>query len=222
MTPGSLNEATITRTFGSSIWGASQSVETSGSSEENVMVCPIYSDVIARSPCDEAIQSLRCSGLLRVGTALCADPARNDGLSTLRLLRFPLLDWPAGVAPGSKTAAEMRDRLQAHVLRCLGGERRTQAAGAMKDELLVALEDRLGIGALRIDPEFQHAAGAGECAGDLAVPLDLPGIADIDDHHVALGALVIGRDGIGGADGLDLGVGLVDHRLDAAVDGLGH
>src|SRR4051794_27126295 len=75
----------------------------------------------------------------------------------LRLLRLPLLDRPAGLAPGGKAAAQMRDRLQAHVLRGFRRERRTQAARAMKDELLVALEDRLGIGALRIDPEFQHA-----------------------------------------------------------------
>src|SRR5260370_6881116 len=29
-------------------------------------------------------------------------------------------------------------------------------------------------------------------------------------------------DGVGGADGLDLGIGLVDQRLDTAVNGLGH
>src|SRR6185295_4602596 len=54
------------------------------------------------------------------------------------------------------------------------------------------------------------------------VALDLSGVADIDDHHVAVGALAIGRDGLRRADGLDLGVGLVDHRLDAAGNGLGH
>src|SRR5213595_432412 len=53
------------------------------------------------------------------------------------LLRFPLLDRPAGVAPGGKTAAHMRDRLQAHVLGGLGRERRAHAAGAVEDELLV-------------------------------------------------------------------------------------
>ena len=59
-----------------------------------------------------------------------------------------------------------------------------KAAGAVENELLVFLEDRLGIGALRIDPEFQHAAGAGERAGDLAVALDLAGVADVDDDDV--------------------------------------
>src|SRR5581483_4875546 len=89
----------------------------------------------------------------------------------------------------------------------------------MEDELLVLLEDRLGIGALRINPELQHAPGAGERAGDPAVALDLAGIADVDDDNVAaLGDL----DRISGAQGLDLGIGLVDQGLDAAVDGLGH
>src|SRR6478736_4524951 len=46
------------------------------------------------------------------------------------LLRLPLLDRAAGVAPGGETAAHMGDRLQAHVLRGLGRERRTKPAGA--------------------------------------------------------------------------------------------
>src|ERR1700743_1665573 len=101
--PGSLKVASMTRTFGSSIWAASQSVVTSGASVADVML----------------------SGFL---------------------LRFPLLDRAAGVAPGGEAAAHMRDRLQAHVLRCLGGERGTKSAGAVKDELLVLLGGRLCIG----------------------------------------------------------------------------
>jgi hypothetical protein len=58
-----------------------------------------------------------------------------------------------------------------------------------------------------------------ERAGDLALALDLAGIADVDDHDVRI---LRRLDGVGGADGFDLGVGLVDHGLDAAVDGLGH
>src|SRR5580700_11064845 len=100
------------------------------------------------------------------------------------VLRFDLLDRTAGIAPGGKATAHMRDRLQAHVLRGLGCQRRAHATGAMKDELLVALKDRLRVGAGRIDPEFQHAAGAGERAGNAALTLDLAGIADIDDHHI--------------------------------------
>src|SRR5437899_888272 len=89
------------------------------------------------------------------------------------LLRLELLDRPAGIAPGGKATAHMRDRLQPHVFRGLCRQRRAQAAGTVEDELLVRLEDRLGVGTLRVDPEFQHAAGAGEGAGDAAVALDL-------------------------------------------------
>src|SRR3954449_12190404 len=105
---------------------------------------------------------------------------------TLRLLRLPLLHRAAGVAPGGEAAAEMRDRFQPHILGGLGGERRAEAAGAMEHEFLVLLEDRLGIGALRIDPEFEHATGAGERAGNAAVALDLAGVADVDDDNVAV------------------------------------
>ena len=113
----------------------------------------------------------------------------------------------------------MRDRLQPHVLCGLGRKRRAHAAGAVKDELLVLLEHRLGIGAGGVDPELQHAAGAGEGAGNPAVALDLAGVADVDDDDVLVGGEL---DGVDRADGLDLGIGLVDQRLDAAVDGLGH
>src|SRR3954453_4085387 len=170
-------------TLGSSIRAASQSVETSGSS---------VADVMARS-----YSSFRGAppelGFTRVRLIIC--PSRQQptwmartrnpdvaaqGKLPLRLLRLDLLDRPAGLAPGRKAAAQMRDRLQSHVLRGFRRQRRTHAAGAMKDELLVLLEDRLGVGAGRIDPEFEHAAGAGEGAGNSAVALDLAGIADID------------------------------------------
>src|SRR5262249_30028929 len=78
------------------------------------------------------------------------------------LLRLPFLNRAARTAPCRKPAADMRNRPQAHVLRGLRGEHRTKPARAMKDELLVLLKDRLGIRARRIDPEFEHAARAGE------------------------------------------------------------
>src|SRR6267142_2494360 len=69
---------------------------------------------------------------------------------------------------------------------------------------------------------LNRAAGVapgGESAGNPAVALDLAGIADIDDHDVvALRSL----DGVGGTQRFDLGIGLVDQRLDAAMDGLWH
>src|SRR5258705_13668524 len=109
---------------------------------------------------------------------------------TLPLLRLDLLDRTAGVAPGREAAAHMRDRLQSHVLRSFRRQRRAHAAGAMKDEFLFLLEHWLGVGARRIDPEFEHAAGAGERAGNSAVALDFAGATDVDDHDVvALGSV---------------------------------
>src|SRR6202022_29561 len=130
-----------------------------------------------------------------------------------------LLDRTAGIAPGREPAAHMRDRLQSHVLRGFGRQRRAHSASAMKDELLVALKNRLRIGARRIDPEFQHAAGTGERAGNPAVALDLAGIADIDDHDIVA---LRGLDGVRRAHGFDLRIGLVEQGLDTAVNGLWH
>src|SRR3954465_10589140 len=95
------------------------------------------------------------------------------------LLRLPLLRRTTGIAPGGVAAGDVGDGLQAHVLGGLGRERGAQAAGAVEDEFLVFLENRFCVGALRIDPEFQHAAGTSECAGDAAVALDLAGVADV-------------------------------------------
>src|SRR6185312_7797777 len=210
--PGILNVASTTRTLGSSRCSASHSVETSGSVVDIVQIL------------SGARHGRACPGHPRSRLAAAKDVAArdkpwHDGERALLLFRLPLLDRAAGIAPGGKTAAHMGDRLQAHVLRGLGRECRTQPAGAVEDEFLVLLEDRLGIGALRIDPEFQHAARAGERAGDLALALDLAGVADIDDHHVRV---LRGLDGVSGADGLDRRVGLVDQGFDAAVNGLGH
>src|ERR1700721_4141100 len=123
---------------------------------------------------------LRCEHL----RASKDDGSSGAGKLSLRLLRLDLLDRTAGIAPGGKAPAHMGDRLQPHVLRGLVRQRRTHSAGVMKDELLVALKDRLRVGAGRIDPEFQHAAGAGERAGNSSIALDLAGIADIDDHDL--------------------------------------
>ena len=70
------------------------------------------------------------------------------------------------------------------VARGRGRQRRPHAAGAEEDERLILGEDRLMIGALRVDPEFQHAARAMEGAGHLALPLELARVAQIHEHHV--------------------------------------
>jgi len=89
----------------------------------------------------------------------------------------------------------------------------------MEDEFLVLLKDRFRVWAERVDPELQHAACAGERAGNFSFAFKLAGVADINDYHViALGSL----DRLKRAERLDFGIGLVDQGLDAAMDGLGH
>src|SRR5215208_2686029 len=144
---------------------------------------------------------------------------RHKAALRLWLLWFGLLYRPASVAPRGEAAPHMRDRLQPHVLCGFRRQHRTHAAGAMEDEFLFLLEYRLGVRARRIDPEFQHAARARERAGNSAVALDLAGIADVDDDDV----IVVGDiDRVCGAYCFDFGIGLVDQRLDATMNGLGH
>src|SRR5664279_99425 len=203
-------------TFGSSRRAESQSVDTSGSSVEGDMA---QISLLSFGGVPKArTRNLKRHKSIEIPGSRWRAP-RNDETSTLRLLRLELLHRAAGVAPGGKTAAHMRDRLQPHILRGLGRQRRAHAAGAVKHEFLVLLENRFGIGAGRIDPEFQHAAGAGERAGNPPLALDLAGVADIDDHDVVAFRRL---DGLHGAQGFDLGIGFVDQGLDAAMDALGH
>src|SRR5690606_30029898 len=73
---------------------------------------------------------------------------------------------------------------QAHVLRRLCSEGRSHSACAEKDERLILTENRLVVRAFRIDPEFEHAARAMECAGNSAIPSQLTWIADVDQLYV--------------------------------------
>src|SRR6266481_1524661 len=203
-------------TFGSSRRAVSQSVEASGSSVAGMVR---KSSVVIPGRANGANpESRRRVNRSRFRIRAGARPGMTKETSTL-LLRLDFLDRAAGIAPGREPAAHMRDRLQSHVLCGFCRQRRAHAARTMKDEFLVALKNRLGIGTRRIDPEFQHAAGAGERAGNPSVALDLAGIADIDDHDVvALRSL----DGVGSTYRFDLRIGLVDQGLDPAVNGLGH
>src|ERR1700692_3168697 len=99
----------MTLIFGSSMCAASQSAGTSGSSAADIF-------------------NFRSFVLV---------PPFFGGELSLRLVRLDLLDRTAGVAPGGKAAADMRDRLQPHVLCGLGRQRRAHAACAMIDGLLV-------------------------------------------------------------------------------------
>jgi hypothetical protein len=91
-----------------------------------------------------------------------------------------------GLFPGAEAAFNMCDILQSHILGGLRGQRGAPAAGAKKHEALRFGEDRLGVGALRVDPELQHAAGAGERARHLAFALHFPRVAQIDEDDIGL------------------------------------
>ena len=90
----------------------------------------------------------------------------------------------AGLFPRAEATLDMSDRFKTHSMRGLRGKRRAQAAGTEKDELLVRGKYRLVIRALRIDPEFQHAARAMKGARDAAVAMQFAYIADIDENDV--------------------------------------
>src|SRR3954462_7898855 len=127
--------------------------------------------------------------------------------SRLRLRRLQRLDRSAGILPSTEAAANMRDRLQSHMLRRLRGQRRAQAPGAEKYEALVLGKLRLVIGARRIDPEFQHAAWAMEGARDLAVALQFGRIANVDEDDIIA---AVQLDGVLDRQILDLAFGRFD------------
>src|ERR1051326_4064148 len=113
----------------------------------------------------------------------------------------------------------MRHRLEPHVLRGLRGERRAPAAVAEEDEALVLGEHRLVVRALRIEPEFQHAARAVEGAGNAAVAVELADVAQIHEHDVAA---AVELDRVLEAQRLDLAFRGVDQRPESRGDVLGH
>src|SRR5204863_4749762 len=154
---------------------------------------------------------------LKTATARCRGVG-SLGLPVV-LLGFARLGRPAGFLPGLEATQHMGDRLEPHVLRRLGGERRAQTAGAEEHELLVLAEDRLEVGALRVDPELQHAARHAEGAGHFAVALQLARIAQVDQHHVRASRQL---DRVGSLDLLDLPLGGLYHRLHALGDLLWH
>src|ERR1700728_4964332 len=97
-----------------------------------------------------------------------------------RRLRF---GRAARLAPGADPALDMRDRTKSHPMGRLRGERGPPAAGAKEHKALILGKNRLVIGALGIDPEFEHAARAMKGAGHAAFALELANVADIDEGH---------------------------------------
>src|SRR5262249_2637868 len=88
----------------------------------------------------------------------------------------------------------------------------------------IFLKDRLGIGALGIDPEFQHAARAMKRAGNASLTLDLARVAQVNDHHIAETDASIREffDRLCRIDGLDLRIRLIEKFLVTAGDGGRH
>src|SRR3974390_2274590 len=93
-------------------------------------------------------------------------------------------DRPASLLPRAKTAADMGDRLEPHLLRRLSGERRAQSGGAKEHKLLVLRKNRFVVRALRVDPEFQHSARTVKGAWHPPVALQLADVANIYQHGV--------------------------------------
>jgi len=91
-------------------------------------------------------------------------------------------------------------RLEAHVLEQGHRERRAPTGGAVEDELFVFIENLFVVGAFRIDPELDHAAGAMKTAGDVAAFLPLADITKIDEQDIRV---VDHLDGVGSFDLLD-------------------
>src|ERR1700736_668817 len=115
-------------TLGSSSRAASQSVETSGSSEGDVM----RKILVVIPGCVRSTQTRNpevISSRFRVRAG--ARPGMTKGRLSL-LLRLELLHRTAGGAPGGKAAAHVGDRLQSHVLRGFRRQCGAHAAGAMK------------------------------------------------------------------------------------------
>src|SRR6476620_7402491 len=129
------------------------------------------------------------------------------------------LDRSAGGLPGTEAAGDMRHRFQAHPLRGFRRQRRALPGRAKEYEALVRGEDRLVIFALRIDPEFQHAARTMEGARHPALAMELADVAQIDEDDVVA---AMERERIMRGQGLDDALGRFDQGLDVDGDVLWH
>ena len=94
-----------------------------------------------------------------------------------------------------------------------------QPPAQKKTKRLSCGEDRLVVGAVRIDPEFQHAARAMHGARDAPLALELARVAQVDEDDVVA---AVQRQRLGRRHGLDLAVCLVEESLVTAGDRLGH
>ena len=100
--------------------------------------------------------------------SVCGDGRVVNGLA----LRWDLFHRCADVFPCVETPADVAHSQQPHALHGLCGERRTQAAVAVEDELLVFGEERLVIGTVGIDPELEHTTRCMESSLNRWCPAD--------------------------------------------------
>ena len=126
---------------------------------------------------------------------------------------------PPAAFQAPKPAGDVGDRFQAHALRGLRRQRRALPGRAEEYEALVCGEDRLVIFALRIDPEFEHAARTVEGAGHAAFAIELANVAQVDEHDVVA---TVQRERVLRGQGLDLPFGGFDQRADVRGDVLRH
>src|SRR5262245_36520384 len=129
------------------------------------------------------------------------------------------VDRSARRLPGAEAARDMGDRPQAHSLRRLRRQRRALARRAEEHEALVGGEDGLVIPALRIDPEFEHAARAMEGARHAAVAVELANVAQVDEHDIVAPMQCERRLD---RERLDRALGCLDQSLDMRGDVLWH
>src|SRR5262245_13481714 len=139
-------------------------------------------------------------------------------MASLRLC-WHRFDRSARLFPVAKPAADMRNRVEAHALRRLRSERRTQTTDTDKHNLLVLGEYRFVIGASRIDPKLQHSARTMKRARHLSIAFQLSDVANIDQHGVGTARE---RDGLINRQGLDLALRSLAQGLVARCNGLWH
>src|SRR5882724_5345035 len=137
-------------------------------------------------------------------------PARSG-----RLLPRALHHGEAGLLPRGEAAVHLIDGLEAHLLGDVGGEGRPPRAVAIEDEALAGAEDLFAVRALRIDPEFQHAARTMHGVGDHPLPLELTHIAQVHEHRVILAVPGVR---LLEAERLDPGLRLVDELPKALLE----
>jgi len=112
------------------------------------------------------------------------------------------------VGPGRKALFQMRG-FEPHVLQSGNRQGGSPAACTMEDIAFVRLsEDIFVIGAVGVDPEFNHAARGVDTSGDEPCSLTLADVSDIDDDDLWV---IDCGDQIGGFHLVDLRAGFGHH-----------